>query len=105
MVIGGGIVAGLAILIVTRSPVLAVFAVPVGAIATVLVVRRGAAQVAGEAAYVGWAGARGWQPVLNLPAALATPLVRSGDERRFDRGFALTVAGRQGAIGHLACIP
>jgi hypothetical protein len=43
--------------------------------------------------------------VLNLPAALATPLVRSGDERRLDRGYALTVAGCPAAIGHLACIP
>jgi hypothetical protein len=105
IVIGGGIVAGLVILIVTRSPVLAVFAVPLGAIAAVLVARRGAAQVAGEASYLQWATARGWQPVRNLPAPLATPLLRFGDERRLDRGFAQTIAGCEGAVGHLACIP
>jgi hypothetical protein len=104
LVIGAGLAAGLLALIATRSPALAMVAVPVGMIAVIVLTWRTAGEAAGQAAYAELASARGWQPAMALPAPLTTPLLRDGDERTLERAYALTIAGRQAVVGHYSSI-
>src|SRR5437763_13212262 len=86
LVAGAALIAGVVVYMVTRTPVLAIAAMPVAAVAVYVLARWGAQEMAEQQAYREWVGERGWAPVLNLPAGLVSPLLRAGDTRRLADG-------------------
>jgi hypothetical protein len=87
IVVAGGVLTGLIGFMVTGSPIVAMTALPAGAIASAAAVGWSNRRATASAACDAWAADLGWAPTDALVAPLPMPLVLFDDECRVDQGY------------------
>jgi hypothetical protein len=104
IVVAGGVVTGLIAFIVTGTPIVAIAALPVGALASAVAVSWSNRRAVALAACDAWAADVGWLPTDSLVAPLPMPLVLFDDQCRVDQGYQGAVEGCPAVLARVSSI-